>query len=293
MRMWQFSICRGNPQVWHNAPHYRHRNPRITPVRTIFVIMDSLNRHYLRCYGNEFAITPNIDRLAQRGTVFDNHFAGSLPCMPARREMLTGRVNFLETPWSPVQPWDECLPHHAARAARRVQPHDHRPLPLLPLRRRGLQHHLQLVGVPARPGGRHLAPAGAGAAQAGRCARLGGPLPLGLLAQPDLGAHGTRRGLFDAALLRARPGLHRAQPRRAGLAPAPGGVRPARAVRLSGALPRAVRRPLGPLPLHLAAVWPSRSRARRRGDGAPHPRLLRRRPDHGRPLARQAARQAG
>ena len=79
-------------------------------MRTIFVIMDSLNRHYLRCYGNEFAITPNIDRLAQRGTVFDNHFAGSLPCMPARREMLTGRVNFLETPWSPVQPWDECLP---------------------------------------------------------------------------------------------------------------------------------------------------------------------------------------
>ena len=79
-------------------------------MRTIFVIMDSLNRHYLRCYGNAFAITPNIDRLAQRGTVFDNHFAGSLPCMPARREMLTGRVNFLETPWSPVQPWDECLP---------------------------------------------------------------------------------------------------------------------------------------------------------------------------------------
>ena len=79
-------------------------------MRTIFVIMDSLNRHYLRCYGNEFAITPNIDRLAQRGTVFDNHFAGSLPCMPARREMLIGRVNFLETPWSPVQPWDECLP---------------------------------------------------------------------------------------------------------------------------------------------------------------------------------------
>ena len=79
-------------------------------MRTIFIIMDSLNRHYLRCYGNEFAITPNINRLAQRGTVFDNHFAGSLPCMPARREMLTGRVNFLETPWSPVQPWDECLP---------------------------------------------------------------------------------------------------------------------------------------------------------------------------------------
>ena len=48
-------------------------------MRTIFIIVDSLNRHYLRSYGNEFAITPNIDRLAQRATAFDNHFAGSPP----------------------------------------------------------------------------------------------------------------------------------------------------------------------------------------------------------------------
>ena len=87
-----------------------HKQAEEEPVRTIFIIMDSLNRHYLRCYGGDLAITPNIDRLAERGTVFDNHYAGSLPCMPARREMMTGRVNFLETPWSPIQPWDECLP---------------------------------------------------------------------------------------------------------------------------------------------------------------------------------------
>ncbi|MHC4871846.1 MAG: sulfatase-like hydrolase/transferase [Planctomycetota bacterium] len=79
-------------------------------MRTIFVIMDSLNRHYLNCYGADWVKTPNLDRLADKGVVFDNHWSGSLPCMPARREMLTGRLNFLETPWGPIEPWDDCLP---------------------------------------------------------------------------------------------------------------------------------------------------------------------------------------
>ncbi|KRF04184.1 hypothetical protein ASG89_22690 [Paenibacillus sp. Soil766] len=78
-------------------------------MKTIMILMDSLNRHYLNCYGDSWVQTPNIDRLAERGIVFDNHFAGSLPCMPARRDIITGRLNFLETPWSPLQPFDECL----------------------------------------------------------------------------------------------------------------------------------------------------------------------------------------
>ena len=79
-------------------------------MRTIFITLDSLNRHYLNCYDPKAWVqTPNIDRLAERGLVFDNHYCGSMPCMPARREMYTGRINFLETPWSPIQPWDDCL----------------------------------------------------------------------------------------------------------------------------------------------------------------------------------------
>ena len=79
-------------------------------MKTIFLLMDSLNRHYLNSYGFDKVKTPNIDRLASRGIVFDSHYAGSLPCMPARRELMTGRLNFLETPWGPVEPWDTCMP---------------------------------------------------------------------------------------------------------------------------------------------------------------------------------------
>ncbi|MBN2711580.1 MAG: sulfatase-like hydrolase/transferase, partial [Planctomycetes bacterium] len=66
-------------------------------MKTIFLIMDSLNRHYMSAYGDDRIKTPNLDRLAARGVVFDNHWSGSLPCMPARREIMTGRLNFLET----------------------------------------------------------------------------------------------------------------------------------------------------------------------------------------------------
>ncbi len=80
-------------------------------MRTIFIIMDSLNRHYISPYNKDAWVqTPNLDRLAKRSMIFNNHYCGSMPCMPARREMMTGRLNFLEAPWGPIEPWDDCLP---------------------------------------------------------------------------------------------------------------------------------------------------------------------------------------
>jgi arylsulfatase A-like enzyme len=79
-------------------------------MKTIFLVMDSLNRRLLNCYGGQGTYTPNLDRLVKHGVVFDNHYSCSLPCMPARREYMTGRANFLEAPWGPIEPWDDCLP---------------------------------------------------------------------------------------------------------------------------------------------------------------------------------------
>lgn len=80
-------------------------------MRTIVIMLDSVNRRFLNCYNSkEPAITPNIDRLAGCGTVFDNHWVGSSPCMPARRDMLTGRLSFMECPWGGIQPFEDTLP---------------------------------------------------------------------------------------------------------------------------------------------------------------------------------------
>jgi hypothetical protein len=54
--------------------------------------------------------TPQIARLAERSVVCDNHWTGSLPCMPARRELMTGRHNFLERGWGSLEPFDDVLP---------------------------------------------------------------------------------------------------------------------------------------------------------------------------------------
>lgn len=86
-------------------------------MRTVFILMDSLNRHMLPAYGNDWVKTPNIDRLAAKGLVFDKHYCGSMPCMPARRDLMTGRVSFLETGWGPLEPWDDVLPTMLFRQA--------------------------------------------------------------------------------------------------------------------------------------------------------------------------------
>ncbi|MCB1493240.1 MAG: sulfatase [Rhodobiaceae bacterium] len=79
-------------------------------MRTVFVLFDSLNRHMLGAYGGTRVPTPNFDRLAARTVTFDRHYTGSLPCMPARRDMLTGRLSFLHRSWGPMEPFDNAFP---------------------------------------------------------------------------------------------------------------------------------------------------------------------------------------
>jgi arylsulfatase A-like enzyme len=85
-------------------------------MNIIVIVMDSLNFHSLSPYGPTPVSTPNMQRLADRSVVFRNHFCGSLPCMPARHELMTGRSSFLWSGWGDVEPWDR---HIASQAAAR------------------------------------------------------------------------------------------------------------------------------------------------------------------------------
>lgn len=79
-------------------------------MRAVMVMFDSLNRHMLPNYGCDWIKAPNFKRLAKKTVSFDNCYAGSLPCMPARRELHTGRYNFLHRSWGPVEPFDDSMP---------------------------------------------------------------------------------------------------------------------------------------------------------------------------------------
>ncbi|MEZ4710997.1 MAG: sulfatase-like hydrolase/transferase [Caldilineaceae bacterium] len=79
-------------------------------MKAIMVMFDTLNRHMLPSYGGDWTHAPNFQRLAQRTVTVDNSYVGSMPGMPARRELHTGRLNFLHRSWGPLEPFDDSMP---------------------------------------------------------------------------------------------------------------------------------------------------------------------------------------
>jgi len=85
-------------------------------MKAVVILLDTLNRNMLEAYNQETWVkTPNISRLANKSVVFDNHWAGSLPCMPARRDLFTGRLAFLERGWGGMEPFDVTLQQQLRR----------------------------------------------------------------------------------------------------------------------------------------------------------------------------------
>lgn len=78
-------------------------------MKAIMLMFDSLKRDWLPPYGGDI-IAPNFQRLETHTVTFDNFYIGSMPCMPARRELHTGRYNFLHKGWSPLEPFDDSMP---------------------------------------------------------------------------------------------------------------------------------------------------------------------------------------
>ncbi len=58
----------------------------------LFIITDQHRWDHVGFGGNEVVRTPNLDRLAARGTVFDNAWVSNPICMPNRSTIMTGRM---------------------------------------------------------------------------------------------------------------------------------------------------------------------------------------------------------
>lgn len=80
-------------------------------MNVIVILCDTLVRNKLEPYhGGEGAYshirTPNLNRLAARGITFANHWINSAPCMPARRDLWSGRIEFPWRSWGPRESFD-------------------------------------------------------------------------------------------------------------------------------------------------------------------------------------------
>ncbi len=86
------------------------------PGSAVVVLLDSLNRHLLGAWGSDEFDTPNLDRFAARAVCFDRHHAGSLPCIPARHDLLVGALDFPWRPWGSIEVWESAITASLRRA---------------------------------------------------------------------------------------------------------------------------------------------------------------------------------
>ncbi|MGC6421927.1 MAG: arylsulfatase [Flavobacteriaceae bacterium] len=56
----------------------------------IYILADDLGYGELGCYGQQKIKTPNLDRMADQGMLFTQHYAGAPVCAPSRYMLLTG-----------------------------------------------------------------------------------------------------------------------------------------------------------------------------------------------------------
>ncbi len=71
-------------QTWTHARAAQPRN-------ILFIMTDQHNAHALGCYGSREVQTPNMDRLARQGALFEYAFCQTGQCCPSRYSIWTGR----------------------------------------------------------------------------------------------------------------------------------------------------------------------------------------------------------
>ena len=95
----------------------RERLRRRRKMNVLFIAVDDL-RPQLGCYGQKQVISPNIDRLAGRGLVFERTYCQQAVCAPSRVSLLSGtrpdttKIYDLNTPLRKAMPNVLTLPEH-------------------------------------------------------------------------------------------------------------------------------------------------------------------------------------
>ncbi len=86
----------------------------MTPTNLVFIMSDEHNRRVLGSAGHSMIRTPNLDRLAARGTQFTDAYCNSPICVPSRASFATGRYVHQIRFWDNAIPYDGSVPswHH-------------------------------------------------------------------------------------------------------------------------------------------------------------------------------------
>jgi len=105
-----FTACQSTPSSENTEEEKQ-------PMNVLFIAVDDL-RPELGCYGKDYIHSPNIDRLASEGLVFDRAYCQQAVCSPSRTSLLTGlrpdatQIYDLQTHFRETVPDIVTLPQH-------------------------------------------------------------------------------------------------------------------------------------------------------------------------------------
>ena len=82
----------------------------------LILLSDEHNKRMLCVSGHSHVQTPNLDKLANQGTLFENAYCNSPICVPSRAILATGRYNAEIGYWDNANPYDGKIPSWGHRA---------------------------------------------------------------------------------------------------------------------------------------------------------------------------------
>ncbi len=74
----------------------------------LFILSDEHQKHVAGCYGSDQNVTPHLDALARRGTVFSRAYTTCPICVPARASLATGKYVH------EIGNWDNAFPYNGS-----------------------------------------------------------------------------------------------------------------------------------------------------------------------------------
>jgi choline-sulfatase len=90
----------------------------VKPANLVILMSDEHDPRWMSCAGS-FVQTPNLDRLAARGTRYTSAYSACPICVPARAVIATGKYNHQIGYWDNADPYEGRIPswHHRLRDA--------------------------------------------------------------------------------------------------------------------------------------------------------------------------------
>ena len=83
MKKFLLTLCFGS-LLCHSGVHGATPRPNV-----LFIAVDDL-KPVLGCYGDKLAKTPNMDKLAARGMLFEKAYVNQAVCAPSRNSLMLG-----------------------------------------------------------------------------------------------------------------------------------------------------------------------------------------------------------